>query len=194
MSKSLDNALKRANYSSFHMRLAGRLLISLRSKIDQSDLSMVDAIKPEYFYKFCDAALEECKPGQDIDLEHPSVALKIGDDVSRLAGLKLAFGIQTKNEPMKTEAKEFLEMLKIRWYTCVKKQARTVLNRHSYEKGTTLPHEQDIRKLAEHLVGELEGFNYDVQDNSKYRELQKLTLCRLVTFNKRRSGEMQALL
>lgn len=196
LAKSMENELRCRNYSSFRMRLAARLLMLLRASLKIPDLKMIDAVVPKHFNHFCEAAIEACQPSGDInlDLEHPSVALKIGDDLSRIAALKLGFAIEIDDEKMRKESNDFLELLKLQWYIKVKKQARVVLNRHNYEKEKFLPHQADIQNLAEHLIGEIKEYNYSDKSPENYRKLQKVVLVRLVTFNKRRSGEMESLL
>jgi len=100
--KNVDNKRKRRNYSSFHMRLAARLLKELRKTKNQAQLSFTEAIKPSEFDMFVESSLtcgyaDPSKQEND-DMCHPSVPLKLGFDISRLAGLKLAQSIKKSDE------------------------------------------------------------------------------------------------
>ena len=52
----------------------------------------------------CEAAIEACQPGEEIkeeELKYPSVALKIGHDIKRMASIKRSDGIMQKIESEK---------------------------------------------------------------------------------------------
>lgn len=95
LAKTCDNKLKCHQTTSFRMKLAARVLTEACKKLQRPNLFMYELIDQTHFDAVADVALQLCEPKYD-KLTHPIVALKIGYDIARMAGLKIAR--QTKQE------------------------------------------------------------------------------------------------
>lgn len=80
------------------MRLAARLLIKLRELTKQKNASLTSLIDAVHFDVFVEAAIEVCEKSTVSDeMAHPSTALKIGYDLTRLASTKLGIAAKLKD-------------------------------------------------------------------------------------------------
>ena len=75
------------------------------------------------------------------------------------------------------------------WHEKVTKLARTVLVQRSYNKTTKIPSPSDIQKLTQHLQKELDSVDYNNREADTFRRVTMLAQCRILMYNKRRSGE-----
>nr|XP_022330999.1 uncharacterized protein LOC111129143 isoform X1 [Crassostrea virginica] len=199
--KNVDNKRKRKYYSSFHMRLVSRLLQELRKKKDQPLWSFQEALAPANFDLFVESALacgySDSSQLEDDELHHPSTPIKIGFDITRLAGLKLALSIKMSDEVGRKEATDFLQLLKMEWSTRVNRISRATLAERNFNRRKPLPDPEDIVKLASYLVTELQKLENDLDpvlaDGVKFRRVVMLVQSRLLLYNRRRPGELEAL-
>nr|XP_034315262.1 uncharacterized protein LOC117685101 isoform X2 [Crassostrea gigas] len=111
--KNAGNKLRRKNFTSFRMRLAAKLLSLLREDSQIPTASMHYFIAPKQFDRVVSCAVKACEEDEDADLKNPSTAIKLGYDLSRLANAKLGIGIKEGNDKAKTEASEFLHLLRM---------------------------------------------------------------------------------
>ena len=194
--RNLANKLKRKYYTSSRMRGAARLLSKLNN-LSENKLTMIDYIKPKYFDMVCEAALLCASVDNDDmeDLASPSSALKIGFDVGRLTHLKLGIAIREGNKTMREEAEQFNLLMKMEWTLKVSKLAHIKLNEMKLSKTSPLPVPEDLSKISKHVKSGLEALDFRRHSNTSdvYRRAVVLTQTRLLTYNKRRSGELEAL-
>ena len=155
-----------------------------------------DFLIPSMFDQFADAALKACaKDVDDMDeLKHPSVAIKLGFDISRLASLKLAHCIKISNQKGRSDAQDFLQLMKIQWSVKVTKLASIVLYQHRFNSKKSLPHPNDIACLAKFLTRQILSLDLTDLSSTNFRRAATLCLAKLETYNKRRCGEMESLL
>lgn len=141
---NVDNKRKRKYYSSFHMRLAASLLQELRKKKDEAQLHYFqEALKPGNFDLFVESSLacaysDLYELGND-ELHPHSTPVKLGFDISRLAGLKLAHSIKMSDEDGRQEATDFIQLLKMEWSTNVNRISRATLAERNFNKRKPLP-------------------------------------------------------
>ena len=196
LSKNIDNKRKRKHYASYHMRLAGRLLVLLREMTNLS-LPMSDFLAPKYFDAFVGCTLKACdamdKDTEDSDLDHPSTALKIGFDLCRMASVKLGNSIKSGDEQGRLDTTNFLNLMKLEWTVKVTKIAKATLNERQFNVHKSLPDPGDIATLAKHISSELNAFNLKEMNPDNYRNAVILAESRLLLYNRRRPGELEAL-
>ncbi|XP_014669798.1 PREDICTED: protein starmaker-like [Priapulus caudatus] len=136
---------------------------------------------------------KKCSP-QDADDEEelgtPSNAIKLSHNIRRLASAKLAFAIKQGNEPKRRESKDFLTLIKLEWTT---KLARVTLETRKFNSKKPLPLPQDVLKLANFNKEELEKLDLNDASYPNYRKVVTLTETRLILYNRRRCGELQAM-
>ena len=134
---------------------------------------------------------------QDMDneeeLEHPNNAIKLGHDLGRIAGAKRAFAIKTGSQTAKQESEDFIELMKIEWSTKVTKLARITLNERRSNMDKSLPEPEDIAKLHTYIRDGFQALDLKTGDYETYRKAATLLEAKLIMYNRRRSGELQAL-
>ncbi|XP_062610759.1 uncharacterized protein LOC134272385 isoform X2 [Saccostrea cucullata] len=193
--KNAGNKLRRKNFTSFRMRLAAKLLSLLREDSQIPSASMHYFIAPEQFDRVVSCAVKACEEDENADLKNPSTAIKLGYDLSRLANAKLGIGIKEGNDKAKTEASEFLQLLRMEWSVKVTKLARITLDVRHFNKRKELPDPSDIAKIAAYLVREIKNLDLTPNNSNEivFREAVVLAEARLLLYNRRRPGELESL-
>ena len=92
------------------------------------------------------------------------------------------------------ESEEFIKLLKIDWSEAVTRIAQAVLNERRLNKSIELPDPQDVKRLSEFTVTELKKLDFEDKSEEVFRRAVTLAETRLLVFNKRRSGELEATL
>ena len=190
---NLGNKIKRKNYTSYRMRLAARMLQIVRDQIGDPSATLSQCLVVENFDAFAKAALLACGKTSEEELKHPSVALKLGYDLVRLVGSKMAFYSKQRDEENRKEAKRLACILESKWKIKVRKEAKLILEERSFNKQSNLPDPNDIALLAEYLVKSLNNLELS-SDPCSFRRTVVLTEARLILYNRRRPGELEALL
>jgi len=191
--RSIGNRLKRKNYASYRMRLAARLLHLVRKEINEENATMTECLKVDHFDVFAKCALLACGKTLDSALEHPSVAIKIGFDVAKLVSAKLGYASKEKDDDKYKETKRFQKLMQSEWKIKVRKQAVILLEERGFNKRCELPDPEDVAKLAQYLIRQLNETPKQITNSEEYRRLAILTEARLLLYNKRRPGELEAL-
>lgn len=128
-----------------------------------------------------------------ITMDHPSTALKIGFDLCRLASVKLGNSIKSGEEQGCLDASNFLNLMKLEWTVKVTKIAKSTLNERHFNAQKSLPDPEDIAKLAKYITNELANFDVENMTPDNYRKGVILSESRLLLYNRRRPGELEAL-
>ena len=196
------------------MRLAARCLMELRDlqpdEEGQKNLTWYDALVPDQYDNIVKAVFTVCREpyieglldeldreGMDEDdLVAPSNALKLTYDIARMCSIKVTMAIDLKNQNQGTidrkNVKRFMEKFKFNWSTDVKKRARHVLRERKLNTTVELPDPNDIAIFAQFMQKKMEQAtkpcSYD-----EFKEMQHDVLARLIAYNRRRPGELQAL-
>lgn len=191
--RNVGNELMRKYYTSAVMRLSSRLLITLRGMvIPPTGTDMQDYLDPEYFTQVAKGALKVAQQdsSDEDSLQAPSNAIKLAHDIKRMANIKLGRAIESRNKDMKESAIDFLHLMSIQWST---KLARVLLDEKKHVKNTPLPVPSDVVKFSQYLKGEAKVC--DLKDTSypNYRKVVILALAALISYNRRRPGEVQAI-
>ena len=188
------------NLVSSKMRNGAALLLELRKS--HKGTSMSDFLTAGNFNLVIEAVETRAGnidlDGEEEDLrqyEHPSTAMRLGHDLVRFASIKKCLAIR-KNDPIaEKEARGYLEIHEDEFDIKIAAGARSMLEERKFNNPATLPTTEEVKTLSTHIVDELkhkvDGFEHATQKD--YKELQKLTLARLITFNRRRPGESAAL-
>uniref|UniRef100_K1QY19 Tyr recombinase domain-containing protein n=1 Tax=Magallana gigas TaxID=29159 RepID=K1QY19_MAGGI len=179
------------------MRLAARLLLAFRNLVKRMDVSMSEMLSPENFYNVAEVALQICNSTEheEDELQHPSTAIKSGFDLMRMASSKVGISIKTKNKEMKKEGEAFMYLMSKEWGYKVNKVARSTLSERMFNQKKELPYPEDIMKLSSYLVENLEfvDLSYTAVSGMMFRRIVMLVEARLILYNRRRPGELEAL-
>ncbi|XP_069107330.1 uncharacterized protein [Argopecten irradians] len=193
LTRNVGNKLMRKHYVSAVMRLASRLLIQLRILATPSTGNNLEHyLDPKFFTDVAQAALKVARQDDDDEenLEAPSNAIKLAYDLKRVGNIKLAKAIKNGDEENRKASKDFLKLMEIEWTT---KLSRVILHERKNNKESLLPLPNDVQKLAIYLKRELETFNLSDASNENYRKGVVLAQANLITYNRRRPGEVQVM-
>ena len=194
--RNVGNKLKRKYYASSRMRQAARFLTHMCSLSNEThDISAF--LSPKYFDVATKAALLTASQSIDDeeDLLAPSTAIKVGYNLKRLANQKLCLAIRKGDEILEKEARDMHTLMNIEWADSVTKLARVTLDVRRFNNTTKLPHPRDIALLQAHLKDCLRKLNLKTASpRDIFPRVVDLVMVCLMLFNKRRSGEMEAML
>ena len=90
------------------------------------------------------------------------------------------------------EAKLLLESMRTMWSTRVTKLARVVLDERKFNRPVNLPKAEDIQMLAKYLKKRVEELNLNDTSYRNYASVVETVMARLLLYNRRRSGELEA--
>lgn len=193
MEKNISNRLMRKTYTSAVMRLLSRLLLEIRKLVTPPEgWDLYDYIAPQYLQQIVKAACIVCKPDADdtTDMKSPSNGIKLSHYVKQVATMKYAHAIKNGNKKKRQDAKDFLKLAEVEWSTIVQ---RTLLSDRKREKRTPLPLPSDVKKLSEYLVTECGQQDIELRNAANFKRINLLVQAYLITYNRRRPGEVQAL-
>lgn len=176
------------------MRETARLLINAQTLL-KSEVQMSEILKPQNFDSVVRAALMTSSTGFDDeeDLKSPSTAIRIGYELKRMLSTKWAEAIKENNEQHVKESKDFLKLMKFEWSTRVTKMATVTLQIRNFNKEKSLPEPEDIIKLQKKIRDDIKSFNTKLETHENFRKAGRMAQARLVIYNKRRSGEIDAI-
>lgn len=220
--RNIGNVEKRKYYASSRMRLCARFLIQLQQlqsiqksgscvdsstyDVDEIDTemnvdkdskqdSLWDFLRPQNFDNLVLAALKCSFPNadDDDDLLSPSNAIKLKYDLYRLVNTKWALIVKTSGSENSKEAKEcktLASLMDIEWKERVTIIARAVLSRRKFDEKKELPSPEDIEKMTMHLSKKLKETSLTSEN---FTRLVTIVQTRLLLYNKRRTGELEAI-
>ena len=187
---------KRA-YISQKLRVLSRLLIELRKITEQNDANLTSFLAPNYFDNILKGtklltvyALKDDAPPE---MQTPSLALKIGYALDKVAGLEKGYAVRTKNKGKVDDLDDFIHLMKTEWSTRISQVAHNTMAENNYSKVEVLPITEDLLVLRHHTMTRLKDLTAELltdETNSEaFRELEEVTVTRIVVLNRRRSTE-----
>ncbi|XP_021353744.1 uncharacterized protein LOC110450516 [Mizuhopecten yessoensis] len=196
--KNIGNTLKRGSYTSQIMRLVARLLLHLRKiKPLNEEPTMWNYLKPSHLDEIIKATLMTASQSVDNeeDIQKPSNAIKLGYDIKRLLNGKIGLAIKSGDKASRQDAEDLLKAMSVYWGTSVTKMSRVLLEQRHYAKDKKLPEPNDIKTLNIFLNESLKDL--DLKSNTSipdiFRKTAEVTEAKLVVYNRRRTGELQAI-
>ena len=192
MIQNIGNRLMRKHYVSYVMRLVARLKIQLNQITTPSKGTRLEHyLAPCYFDQVSKAAFLVAKQDSTNEekLEAPSNLLKLSYYLKRVASIKLANALSRGDDKARKESKDFLRLMNIRFTT---KVARVTLAERQYGQKKPLPLPRDIKKLSEYIAEELRSLDDSDHSYGNYTKAVRVVQTKLITFNRRRCGEVQA--
>lgn len=192
ITRNIGNKINRSHYTSQLMRLVARLKLELNmDKEEGHELSYY--IKPDQFLTVCKAVLRISMQDDDNEEEFkaPSNAIKMKYDLKRLACIKLSEAIIEKNALRQKDAEDFIKLMDMRYTDNLAKVA--LFNQHLNTR-KPLPDPHDIKALSEYLNRQLAIFDVMEVSFERYKRAIILAQAKLISFNRRRCGEVQQVL
>ncbi|XP_077436699.1 cytoplasmic protein NCK2a isoform X6 [Vanacampus margaritifer] len=174
------------------LREVGRLLLILRTEF--SLFTFEEAVKPANFH----LVVQAVKKVSGFDEEKhcyktPSLALKLGHSLHKICDILHCRALMSGDKEMQNSAKTFQKLQSSKWSELVSHTALTTLHEEHFNKASTLPFTEDVQRLHRHLetTGSLASENLDKIPSTKvYGELCRVTLAKIILFNRRRGGEV----
>ncbi len=136
------------------LRNASRLKLSLRKISNLPNASLQDFLKPDKFDVCYDAVIDLCEVEQEkslsgtIKLTRPDLALKAGQLLKKLAGVRKGQFIRSKDLEGVQDIDMFLALLKDEWGDRIAAIARQNIQERKYNRKEVLPLTSDIVKLS----------------------------------------------
>lgn len=137
------------------MQLGARLLLLVRKEVKRQTLTMAECLTVQNFDTVAKCAILACGENEDSELEHPSVAIKLGLDNNKLVTAKIGYAAKSQNEDEYKDAKRSQSLLKAEWKLKVRKHATVLLEERRFNRRCELPDPEDIGKLAKYLTQKL---------------------------------------
>lgn len=184
----------RFSYVRGTIREIGRLLLELRKTKSEGE-SLSDFIHPGQF-KFVIEATKSVAGfnASTNSYKTPSLGLKIGHSMGKVARILKATGLETCDEAMVKRACEFLQLLEMEWESNISHNALQTLTENKRNIISLLPLTGDIQKLSKHLKELITSSSKQLdeqKDNRNiYSQIQSALLTLIIVFNRRRSGEV----
>ncbi|XP_028418000.1 uncharacterized protein LOC114542728 [Dendronephthya gigantea] len=182
------------------MRELGRLVKHLMVEEKNSAVQLCDYIKPEKFDTIVKAVKETsgfmAGNGQ-LDVNIPSLALKLGYSIKKCASLLHNQALRARNADQVKDIKSFLKIMSTEWEYKISHHSISTLKERKYNKVQVLPLAEDIAKLRKFLDEEIASETSQLEElpiAKNWTSLAKLLLARIVMLNKRRGGEASKLL
>ena len=183
------------------LRETGRLLLALKEKVDPN-ASLDKFIDPKY-YKDIVKATRELTGFKSGVCKVPSLAKKIGGNISKCCTILKAEAIAKNDQELKTRCDDFQELHSIRWKIDISSTVSRTLIENKKNNSKDLPLLEDISKLSNHLKTESQNIRNQIQkeiteEKSKspmmlhcnWVRLAELTLTTIILFNRKRQGEV----
>ena len=176
------------SYLSQRLRLLGRLLIECE-RISSCSVSLDDLCKPENF----DLLIRTVQNMTEAESKPKSTGLKIGMVIRKCCVLAKCLAIKSANNIRRTQADDFLALMDGEWSDLLSSSLLRELYDKKLNKDTVLPVTSDLMKLNSLINERICKATQDISvfpSEENYFKLAKVTLCKIIVFNKRRSGEV----
>ena len=185
----MRNKNRRKHYASDHMRRMAKVLMECRKFTNKEDASLSDFLAPAYSETLMQASLRiaGCTESGN-SLTHPSVALKIGHDLGKVAEAKEILAIKAGDRKMEKEATDLLKVIQKQWKTKVSSFALAIQDERNFKKKNGPSSSTRSRETVR-----ASGFDMTSMTTTSYKRAVILVQARLASFNKRRPGELESL-
>ena len=168
--------------------------MNLRKQTGLSTFRLSNFLVPEHFDDIVRAALTTASPGfDDEDLKSPSTAIKLGYDIKRMLGAKWSMTLSGRDEYGIDSCKKLMKLMKLNWALKVTKLATVTLTCRQFNKVKSLPLPDDLVKLQDHIKNEIKELDLKSTTKKNFNRVIVLSETRLLLYNKRRSGEVEAI-
>ncbi|XP_024119917.1 uncharacterized protein LOC112141094 isoform X9 [Oryzias melastigma] len=180
------------DYIRQRLRECGRLLLVLRKEFSINTFE--DAVRPGNF----DVVIKAVKKVSGYDGEKncystPSLALKLGHSLQKLNDILHCRALMAQDSTLIKSTQSFKTLYSTKWSEFISHTALSTLNERHFNKPSTLPFTEDVQCLHRHLEKITDQALKDFEEHSSpksYSELCKVTMAKVILFNRRRGGEV----
>lgn len=193
--KSLLEEGKSHTDTSWTVRLLGKLLLKVRDISCDTNLSwmkLIDHVNWKILAAGIRSLAEFKYDTGKVTVGRANIGIKCGQGVRGLIAAFEGYALSVDDDVLLQKAKKMLMNYEKEWPK-MQKHCRTAnkVDREDQEDNL-LPLTDDIVKLGKYCVEQIHSLSSEVQkecDHQNYKQLQKLVLARLISFNARRGGE-----
>ncbi|KAF5307229.1 hypothetical protein FQR65_LT18439 [Abscondita terminalis] len=181
-----------------NMRQLARLKIQLLREEDSAP-TLSSLITPANFNKIVQATKIVC--GNDAthlekqkrnDFDTPSLALKIGHLLRKCVAIESGRALRKGDTTRHSELKNFMELMDLEWSVRISSKALVSMHKKKISSTQLLPLTSDLMKLNKYLNDKINLLKVLILSNCNrkiWSDFASVVLCRVILFNKRRSGE-----
>ena len=183
------------------LRLLGRLVLALREIFKTNNGYLKDFLRPRNFDGIVEAARNLSAKEETEDsllLRKYSVALKCGPTLNKCCVIMKGIARRQSDEEAEKEAQRLENLIRDEWsakITSVALRSRKEIKRNEV---ILLPTPSDLAKLKDYIDSEItesyENLKNNNENSVEFQKLQAAILCRIIMFNRRRSGETSKIL
>lgn len=174
-------------------RTLARLVAAVQEKNPSQRLSLNSLVRPENFDKVLEATKGMC-------IGKPESATSLGRLIGNLLGhvvqIKIGSALRDNNSNACQEGKHFQKLLEAEWNYRVNAVCVKRMNSKKRQEIKTIPLTEDLQRLRTYTTSKMEEMSASLKltkDPAAWTQLAKLTMCRLIMFNKRRRAEVKDL-
>ncbi|KAK4872985.1 hypothetical protein RN001_015014 [Aquatica leii] len=178
------------------MRQLARLVKELR-EVDKPKLWLSEWLNPAGFDIIVSAVKKlckvECMRKARPTYTTPSLALKIGYHLRKCIAISKAQCLRREDTNAIQTLNNFQSLMDMEWTSKISSNALRTLFDRKINAVELLPITEDLLKLNKHLNSHLQMCKEALEQSENYltwRNLARIVLCKIVLFNKRRSGEI----
>lgn len=174
------------------MREMARILLHYRKLTGNDSATLQSILKPARIGDFI-RAVRDIGGYDETTLMYktPSLVLKIGHSVCKCVQICRGLATEENNLQLQDQLENFLIVFNNRFEVNSSVALRTLHN-NKFNKPLRLPLADDIRRLNIYLQDEIEKIvSIPLLDSTDLILLSKLTLCLIIAFNRKRSGECE---
>ncbi|XP_063052959.1 uncharacterized protein LOC134447434 isoform X2 [Engraulis encrasicolus] len=183
------------------MRELGRLLLSAK-KVTKNLKTLNDLIKPKNFMQTVKSVKDVAGCVEKTNTyKSPTLALNLGDSLSKIAELVESNARIEGDLDTAEAAGQFRHIYNAKWNELVSAAANRTLemaqNPGNWDSPLVLPFTDDVRKLHSYLDDKSQEYYKALSTNAStenWANLTKVTLTKIILFNRWRSGEVSKML
>ena len=184
-------------YISQKMRLLARLLKQLRIITGRDSEFITSFLNPACFDSIVEATKTLARFGFKKDappeMKTPSLGLKIGYALTKVASLEKGHALRSKDKSQMEDLDYFKDLMKSEWSVRISQVALNTMAENNYNKVDVLPLTEDLVKLRTFVIATMRQLTIELANCEPsietWRKLAELTVSRIIVFNRRRSTE-----
>ena len=179
------------------VRELARFLLEIRKQPGHKNITLEECIDPKHF-RDCVMAVKSLAGFDEENsvYDKPSLAVKLGHTLSQLTKVLKANALELRDDEKLKNIDYFHEQCVLQWADEVGYRARQVIQDRKRNKIKMLPLTGDVQKLNTYLSDMSIKYSEALRNAEEttlehcWRNLAETTLAQLITFNRRRQGEV----
>ena len=180
------------------IRQLSRLLIQLRTN-NSMGIHLKDFLKPEYFDHIVASVKTLCnfEESSAKSVRITSLALKLGHAINKCITIQRGKALREKDQVLLQDMDNLEKLMGSEWSDSISYHSLGTLYKRKFNKPDLLPVTEDLEVLRKHLLQKIVTCTATLKAAptiQNWGELAETTLCRVITFNKRRGGEVSKML